>query len=66
VRNTDLHRDLAVEPVPAIITQRALSHEKRLQQHANPEAANLLNTEHLTRRLKRTKPFELPQHLLPG
>ena len=58
VRNSDLHNDLSVQTVPDIITMHADKHEKRLQIHANPEAAKLCKAVY-TRRLKRTKPKDL-------
>jgi len=58
VRNVDLHRDLNVEMVTAAIRRFARKHEKRLHQHVNAEAIQLLNSA-LVRRLKRIKPFEL-------
>jgi hypothetical protein len=60
-RNSDIHRDLGVETVTSIIATHAISHENRLQHHVNEEASasRLLNVQHLIRRLKRTKPFEL-------
>jgi hypothetical protein len=59
MRNSDIHRDLGVETVTSIIARHALSHENHLQHHVNEEASRILNVQHLTRRLKRTKPFEL-------
>ena len=58
VRYVDLHRDLNVEMVTAAIRRFARKHEKRLHQHVNAEAIQLLNSA-LVRRLKRIKPFEL-------
>jgi hypothetical protein len=59
VRNSDLHRDLGVKMVTAIITIFANSHEKRLQNHINMEVSRVLNVNNITRQLKRKKPFEL-------
>jgi hypothetical protein len=57
VRNSDLHRDLGIEPVTDVIAKFAKSHEKRLQDHINIEASRLLNVNNITRRLKRKKPL---------
>ena len=59
IRNSDLHRDLGIPTVREVIKQTATKHETRLSQHENPEALQLLDNDHLTRRLKRKKPFEL-------
>jgi uncharacterized protein YeeX (DUF496 family) len=56
VRNSD---HLGIETVTDIINKFAKSHENRLQDHINIEAARLLNVNNITRRLKRKKPFEL-------
>jgi hypothetical protein len=58
-RNSDIHRDLNIETVANTIKKIANNHEKRLHQHINVEALQLLDTTKLVRRLKRTKPFEL-------
>jgi hypothetical protein len=58
-RNSDIPRDLGVETVASVIARHAISHENRLQHHVNEEASRLLNVQHLIRRLRRTKPFEL-------
>lgn len=58
-RNSDIHRELGVETVSSIIAKYAVSHKNRLQHHINEEASRLLEVGNLTRRLKRTKPFEL-------
>ena len=59
IRNSDLHRDLQMEDVKSEITHFARSHEQRLHYHVNIEAIQLLDNTDITRRLKRTKPFEL-------
>lgn len=59
IRNCDLHRDLGMDTVNQTISKIAGSHEQRLLQHVNVEAIQLLDNTSLTRRLKRTKPFEL-------
>ncbi len=60
IRNSDIHRDLKVEDVATEIKKFARSHEKRLHNHVNVEAIQLLDTTtDIPRRLKRTKPFEL-------
>ena len=64
IRNDNLHNDLDVETVDSVIKKYAQSHEKRLQRHINVEALQLLNSDGLGRRLKRTKPFELVQYIL--
>jgi hypothetical protein len=58
-RNSDIHRDLGVETIAFIIARHAISHKNRLQHHVSEEATSLLNVQHLVRRLKRTKRFEL-------
>ena len=42
IRNTDLHRDLNMEMVTAVIRRFARKHEARLHQHVNVEAIQLL------------------------
>jgi len=59
IRNDDLHRDLKIETVASAINKNAVSHTKRLTQHVNEEAARLLNTAGIERRLKRKKPDDL-------
>jgi hypothetical protein len=54
VRNSDLHRDLNVEPVTDIIKKMTQNHERRLHNHPNTEAIKLLNYREATRRLNRT------------
>jgi len=56
---TDLHRDLNMEMVTAVIRRFARKQEARLHHHVNVEAIQLLDNSALVRRLKRTKPFEL-------
>jgi hypothetical protein len=58
-RNSDMYRDLGVKTVASIIVRHAISHENRLQHHVNEDSSRLLNVQHLIRRLKWTKPFEL-------
>jgi hypothetical protein len=58
-RNSDIHQDLGVETVASVIARHAISHGNRLQHPVNEEASRLLYVQHLMRRLKRTKPFEL-------
>jgi phosphopantetheine adenylyltransferase len=53
------HRDIGVETVASIIVRHAISRENRLQHYVNEDVSRLLNVQHLIRRLKRTKPFEL-------
>ncbi|KAL1454536.1 hypothetical protein WDU94_010772 [Cyamophila willieti] len=52
IRNDDLHRDLKIETVKDCMKRSALSHQKRLEEHPNPETVPLLRVEELTRRLK--------------
>jgi hypothetical protein len=59
VRNTDLHRDLRIEMVTVEVRRFVRKHEKRLLHHDNVEAIQLLDNGELTRRLRRTKSFEL-------
>jgi len=59
IRNTDLHRDLNMEMVTAVIWRFARKHEARFHQHFNVEAIQLLDNSALVRMLKCTKPFEL-------
>lgn len=59
IRNSDLHRDLEVEPVTCEIQKFARKHEERLHNHENVEAIQLLDNRNIVRRLKRKKPFEL-------
>lgn len=59
VRNNDLHRDLAIPTVKEEIKKYAGRHEARLHQHVNAEALQLLDNQHLVRRLKRMKPLDL-------
>jgi hypothetical protein len=58
-RNSDIHRDLGVETVASVIARHAISHGNRLQYPVNEEASRLLSVQHLMRRLKQTKLFEL-------
>jgi thiazole synthase ThiGH ThiG subunit len=48
-----------MEMVTTAIRRIAQNHEKRLHEHVNVEAIQLLDNSALVRRLKRTKPFEL-------
>jgi hypothetical protein len=59
IRNNDLHRDLQVDIVSREIQKVAQQHERRLHQHENVEAIQLLGNVGLVRRLQRKKPFEL-------
>jgi hypothetical protein len=59
IRNADLHRDLPIEMVTAEVRRFARKHEERLLHHDNIEAIQLLDNGELTRRLRRTKPFEI-------
>jgi hypothetical protein len=59
IRNNDLHRDLQVDAVAREIQKIAQKHERRLLQHVNVEAIELLDNVGTVRRLQRKKPFEL-------
>jgi hypothetical protein len=59
IRNDNLHKDLDVATVACVIKQYAQGHEQRLHRHINVETLQLLHNDGLTRRLQRTKPFEL-------
>lgn len=59
VSNSDIHHDLGVDDVATVIKFFAPKHEARLHQNVNVEANKLLNHDNQTRRLKKTKPFEL-------
>ena len=61
VRNNDLHRDLGIPMVKDEVKRLATKHQARLQEHVNAEIPQLLDNQHLVRRLKRMKPFELAQ-----
>lgn len=58
-RNSELHLDLKIHWVRDIIRDFAIAHEKRLHEHINAEAIQLLDTEYDIRRLKRKKPQDL-------
>lgn len=58
-KNEDLHKDLNLRNVDEIIKEHALRHKKRLHEHINAEAFQLLDTEGNLRRLKRRKPLDL-------
>ena len=58
-RNADIHNDLKMKFVEDVIRDYAKAHEKRLHQHTNVEAIQLLDTEQDIRRLKRNKPQDL-------
>jgi hypothetical protein len=64
-RNSDIRWDLGVETVASVTARHAILHENRLQHHVNEvaSASRLLNVQHLMRRLKQTKPFELVRQL---
>lgn len=59
IRNDDLHRDLNVDLVANVVNKFAEAHYRRLHNHVNVEAIQLLDNTDIVRRLKRTKPFEL-------
>jgi hypothetical protein len=59
VRNADIRRDLGIPTIKEEIKRFAMKHEERLHLHENAEVLQLLDNQHVFRRLKRTKPFEL-------
>ena len=59
IRNSDLHRDLNIDTVEKEIQRSAERHERRLHQHVNVEAIQLLDTTDINKRLERLKPHEL-------
>jgi hypothetical protein len=58
-RNDDLHHDLGVESVKECMKRFASAHQKRLDDHPNPEATHLLRVDDLFRQLTWVKPYEL-------
>jgi hypothetical protein len=58
-RNNDLHRDLQVDVVSRELQKVAQKHERRLHQHKNVEAIQLLDNVGIVRILQRKKLFEL-------
>ncbi|OWR49394.1 hypothetical protein KGM_207230 [Danaus plexippus plexippus] len=48
-----------MDVVDQVIQKYAEAHEKRLHDHVNVEAIQLLDTTNIVTRLKRTKPFQL-------
>lgn len=59
VTNKEIHNDLRIEWVNEVIRENAIKHEKRLLNHTNIEAIQLLDITNEVRRLKRIKPHEL-------
>lgn len=59
VSNSEIHKDLKIKMINEVVEEYAGKHKKRLLNHTNVEAIQLLDTTHETRRLKRTKPHEL-------
>lgn len=59
VTNLELHSDLEIGWINDVIREYATKHEKRLLNHTNVEAIQLLDVTHELRRLKRMKPHEL-------
>jgi hypothetical protein len=59
IRNNDLHRDLQVDVVSRELQKVAQKHERRLYQHENVQATQLLDNVGIVRRLQRKKTFEL-------
>ena len=58
-RNDDIHKDLRMPFVEDVIREFAIAHERRLHEHVNVEAIQLLDIEQDTRRLKRYHPQDL-------
>jgi hypothetical protein len=59
IGNNDLHRDLQVDVVSRETQKVAQKHKRRLHQHENVEAIQLLENVGTVRRLQRENPFEL-------
>lgn len=59
VTNEEIHDDLNVKWIDEVIQEFAIKHERRLLQHTNTEAIQLLDLTQELRRLKRIKPHEL-------
>lgn len=59
IRNTDLLWDPDIDTLDKIIKNVAESHGHRFHSYINLEVIQLFNNTKLTRRLKRTKPFQL-------
>lgn len=59
IRDSELYWDFQMELVSDIIHKFSNSHQMRFQNHINIEAYRVLDVQNITRRLKRTKPFEL-------
>lgn len=59
VTNREIHNDLKIEWVNEVIRENAIKYEKRLHNHTNIEAIQLLDITNEIRRLKRIKPHEL-------
>lgn len=58
-RSSDIERDLKINSVNTEIAKIAVAHKERLLNHINEEALNLIETNGLIRRLRRTKPSDL-------
>ena len=59
IRNDNLHRDLKMETVDDEIKKIATKHAQKLRDHENIQIQNIISDTSETRRLKRTKPFDL-------
>lgn len=59
IRNSDLQRDIGIEPVNSVINSYATTHMLRLSTHPNEEASSLANVAETTRRLRRTRTRDL-------
>lgn len=59
VPNQEIHDDLDIKCIDEVIQEFAVKHEKRLLNHTNVEAIQLLDITHELRRLTRVKPHEL-------
>jgi hypothetical protein len=59
IRNSDIHRDLAIPTINTQAKMRATSHQTRLSTHINVEVSCLFNDQNHFRRLKRVRPIDL-------
>ena len=59
VTNKELHNDLQISTVEDVIREYSNKHEKRLLNHINVEAIQLLDISNERKRLKGLKPHEL-------
>lgn len=57
--NEDIHSDLKIQTIRGVASTQAARHERRLLNHPNIEAIQLLDNSDEIQRLKRTKPSDL-------